>query len=110
VTGLEVLGDTVQDFALIPLDCPAPAIQSVLLETSGMTVTFSAQVTTTYPVEYLWDFGDGMTSSLASPVHAYSRMGFYPVTLLVSNACGVASWEDSVSLGGRIFLPVIVRP
>ena len=34
---------------------------------------------------YLWDFGDGTTSSLESPVHLYTSAGDYTVTLIASN-------------------------
>ncbi len=35
-----------------------------------------------------WNFGDGTTSSLASPTHTYSSGGTYTVRLITSNACG----------------------
>tara|TARA_B100000508_G_scaffold140678_1_gene142818 strand:+ start:18873 stop:19535 length:663 start_codon:yes stop_codon:yes gene_type:complete len=35
--------------------------------------------------EYLWDFGDGETSALANPVHAYKDEGTYMVSLTVKN-------------------------
>ncbi len=34
---------------------------------------------------YLWDFGDGNTSTSASPTHTYTSFGNYTVTLLVTN-------------------------
>ena len=39
--------------------------------------------------QYLWDFGDGSTSSMDSPNHNYSDTGTYNVSLIVSdsNAC-----------------------
>ncbi|MBI4647087.1 MAG: PKD domain-containing protein [Bacteroidia bacterium] len=39
-------------------------------------------------VSRLWEFGDGTTSSSAYPVHAYSAIGNYNVTLTVTNSCG----------------------
>ncbi|MBP1929356.1 PKD repeat protein [Methanolinea mesophila] len=33
------------------------------------------------PNSWLWDFGDGSTSSLQNPVHTYSSAGTYTVTL-----------------------------
>ncbi|WP_298732096.1 PKD domain-containing protein [uncultured Chitinophaga sp.] len=40
--------------------------------------------------EVAWQFGDGSTSPLESPSHAYSRPGTYTVTLTVSTAGGCA--------------------
>ncbi|MEZ4827407.1 MAG: PKD domain-containing protein [Bacteroidia bacterium] len=34
---------------------------------------------------WIWDFGDGNTSSLQNPVHAYTAPGVYPVSLIVKN-------------------------
>ncbi len=44
---------------------------------------------------YLWDFGDGTTDSLKSPVHYYSHFGNFVVKLTVTNHCGNS---DTVSL------------
>lgn len=37
---------------------------------------------------YLWNFGDGNTSTLANPSHQYATPGNYNVTLTVTNSCG----------------------
>lgn len=37
---------------------------------------------------YYWDFGDGGSSTLQNPTHAYALQGFYTVTLTVSTASG----------------------
>lgn len=50
-------------------------------------------------VNYLWDFGDGTTSSLFEPTHTYEHPGVYTVTLTVTNSCNCSSvykWEVSV--------------
>ncbi len=39
-------------------------------------------------VSYNWDFGDGGTSSLSSPMHIYPTYGIYNVTLTVINSNG----------------------
>jgi hypothetical protein len=39
-------------------------------------------------VSYLWDFGDGMTTAIATPVHVYSTPGTYQVCLTVFNSTG----------------------
>ncbi len=53
---------------------------------AGMTVNFTDL--STNADTYSWDFGDGSTSSAASPSHTYNAAGVYSVRLLVSNACG----------------------
>jgi len=37
---------------------------------------------------YLWDFGDGSTSTLEDPAHVYTDSGSYNVTLITTNAAG----------------------
>ncbi len=37
---------------------------------------------------YYWEFGDGATSTLRDPVHAYERDGEYIISLTVTNGCG----------------------
>ncbi len=43
---------------------------------------------TDIPQEWLWDFGDGTTSTDMSPVHTYTVAGSYTVTLQVTNTLG----------------------
>jgi PKD repeat protein len=55
--------------------------------TSGihsLSVTFTNS-STTGPVNYDWDFGDGAVSIDTSPVHIYSEAGVYTVTLTVKS-------------------------
>ncbi|MEE9443188.1 MAG: PKD domain-containing protein [candidate division Zixibacteria bacterium] len=41
-----------------------------------------------YSNSYLWDFGDGTTSTEYSPTHRYTTEGYYTVSLTASNECG----------------------
>jgi PKD repeat protein len=43
------------------------------------------------PTSWLWDFGDGTTSTLQNPTHHYTSNGFYHVKLVASNSFGVDS-------------------
>lgn len=43
------------------------------------------------PQSFLWDFGDGTTSSLSAPTHIYSTPGIYTVTLTVVYMSGCSS-------------------
>lgn len=40
------------------------------------------------PVSWLWDFGDGNTSTLQNPSHTYTAYGNFAVTLTTTNAFG----------------------
>lgn len=51
------------------------------------TVTFS-DLSTGLPTSWKWDFGDGQTSNLQSPIHVYKYPGHYIPTLIVSNVLG----------------------
>lgn len=53
---------------------------------NGTTVTFNN--TTTNATSYVWNFGDGNTSTEANPTHTYTADGVYDVTLTATNACG----------------------
>ncbi len=59
---------------------------------------FSASFTnTTFSgTSYLWDFGDGNTSTQANPVHSYTANGTYTVTLTATNACGTSVHTETV--------------
>ena len=46
--------------------------------------------------EYLWDFGDGNTSTMASPSHTYDDPGYYTVCLTVKNDCGESTSCEEV--------------
>jgi hypothetical protein len=50
-----------------------------------LTATFNN--TSTNAVSYLWDFGDGMSSTEVNPVHTYAIPGVYTVTLSATNDC-----------------------
>lgn len=58
---------------------------------------------------FMWDFGDGDTSTLANPTHTYAVPGIYNVTLTAFNQCGastlqlVSSEEPEELEGIRLF-------
>ena len=49
---------------------------------SPLAVSFTS-VSTGTPTQWLWDFGDGTTSTEQNPVHIYPTLGNYMVTLTV---------------------------
>ena len=48
------------------------------------------------PLSYLWDFGDGATSTQASPTHTYASGGSYTVTLTVDDGALADSTSQTV--------------
>ena len=49
---------------------------------------------------YMWDFGDGTSSSLPNPVHQYAQPGMYNITLITYNttACGTCCNVSTMSI------------
>ena len=54
---------------------------------TGLSVAFTN--TSVDADTYLWDFGDGVTDTVASPTHVYAAAGSYTVTLWAFNECGM---------------------
>ena len=48
-------------------------------------VSFVSTVGSEIPPAYLWQFGDGLTSTVTEPTHTFPRMGVYSVTLTVTD-------------------------
>ena len=45
----------------------------------GMLVVTFHDLSTNTPTSWLWNFGDGFTSALQNPTHAYTAPGVYTV-------------------------------
>ncbi len=63
-----------------------------------LSVNFTDQSSGTPPLTYAWDFGDGATSSQASPSHVYASAGTFPVTLTVTNSAGSDNQTQPVTV------------
>jgi PKD repeat protein len=53
----------------------------------GQTVQFT-DTSTGSPTSWSWNFGDGQSSTLQSPVHVFAAPGLFTVTLTATNASG----------------------
>ncbi|MCB0148336.1 MAG: PKD domain-containing protein, partial [Caldilineaceae bacterium] len=51
-------------------------------------------------VAYQWDFGDGVTSSKANPIHTFEENGVYEVALTVTDSAGSTSTDTLEILVG----------
>jgi Zn-dependent metalloprotease len=59
-------------------------------------------------ITYLWDFGDGATSTEANPVHTYTEEGYYTVTLSVDGGdcgSGTITKEDYIKISPSFVCP-----
>ena len=60
--------------------------------------------------EMLWDFGDGVTTTITNPVHIYTSGGTYTPTLTISGTGGVAQHQDVIQVTRnvyQVFLPLV---
>jgi PKD repeat protein len=75
---------TVQDSLICVCTPPASSFGAL---PNGLTVQFT-DGSAGQPTAWLWDFGDGGSSSVQHPSHTYGSAGTYTVCLTVTNACG----------------------
>jgi subtilase family serine protease len=62
---------------------------------AGQSATFTAWSEGGSGVTYSWNFGDGATSALPQPVHAYSGAGTYHVKVTVNDSSGLSVNETT---------------
>jgi PKD repeat protein len=72
-------------------------------QSGGANVIQFVNTSTGNPTSYLWNFGDGTTSTSPSPVHTYAAAGTYYVCLTISNpnaspACH-STFCDTIKVG-----------
>jgi len=85
------------------------------IEISIPSYTFSfIDESTNNPAQWLWDFGDGITSTDKNPKHTYPDTGLYKVTLKVINqsGCFTSSFKNVRITGvpGYLFVPNSFMP
>ena len=99
-TGTGPCGNTITDTATESVCvesgdcCGCPTIPNFsATQISSLTIQFTDTSTGAKPVQWIWNFGDGKTSTVQNPVHSYSSPGTYTVTLYVRsmNCEGVLS-------------------
>jgi gliding motility-associated-like protein len=77
------------------IGCPPKAVSFTGIVSSNSPGTSS----------YLWDFGDGITSSSATPTHIYTATGSFTVTLIATNSAGCVK-----SFTKANYIPIIAKP
>ncbi|TVR89757.1 MAG: PKD domain-containing protein [Saprospirales bacterium] len=88
----DVGNDTLTEVGLIQVvEAPVAIADLDLNERTLTTENTSVNAQT-----YLWDFGDGNTSTDTTPEHVYADDGDYMVTLYAINSCDTAEWSMEV--------------
>ena len=107
--------DTLRETAYITIR--KPVITFTSLPDEGCVpygINFNATVNTTEPViSYLWDFGNGITSTLPTPSHTYTSQGTYNVSLTVTTASGCTekyTMPDAVIVGTKPVVSFSAEP
>ncbi len=111
----ETLGNCVGPLTPVTLTLTGPVAFFVPTPDSGevpLDVDFADF--STGGTNWLWDFGDGATSSAVNPSHTYEEFGTYTVTLTVTDAQGCASTYiyTFIQVGGpsSILVPNVFSP
>jgi PKD repeat protein len=90
-------GCTSRDTITVGLDSAISAAGIDITSLSSSTKGFST-LSPHFVDHYTWTFGDGATSTAATPTHAYTATGSYTVTLDVSNACGSKFFSKTITI------------
>jgi PKD repeat protein len=85
--------------AIITVASPDPIFITNITATIRCPLVYFNGTSTGDPTSWLWNFGDGTTSTEQNPIHAYSINGSYTVNLTVtSNQSGSNSVSKQISL------------
>ena len=97
---LTVMNSAGQDIMTITgyITVQAPPNAGFNSNSSGLTANFTN--TSTNATSYLWNFGDGFTSSAVNPAHTYATGGTYAVTLTATGPCGSDIQVNNVVIQG----------
>ena len=60
------------------------------------------------PLQFLWDFGDGVSSTEPSPTHQYLTPGAYQIHLMISNELGQSDTYQAVVVGEEPTADIVV--
>lgn len=84
----ETYKDSVEVLAPVMVQCNASYYVDTVNSGNGVAIIYNnstpAHNDTNYSISYLWDFGDGDTSSAAFPTHTYATAGTYGVCLNIT--------------------------
>ena len=94
-----------------PAQAPAVTMSVPATALRGQALQFTAQAGPAVPaLEWIWDFGDGVTVHGRHAQHAYTRSGTFQVHLTVTGVDGVPfHGHHGITVSGRVKLPPPAR-
>jgi hypothetical protein len=83
---------------------------SPLAGNAPLSVQFT-DLSTNDPTSWTWDFGDGTSGYDQNPLHTYTTVGIFTVTLTAGNGLGSDTLTKTayINVEGGVYMPVIVR-
>jgi PKD repeat protein len=83
---------------------PDPASASFTVDklTAGVGEVVTFTNASTNATDFLWNFGDGSTSTLESPTHTYSETGIFTVSLTASGEGGDDTFTMQITIEGTL--------
>lgn len=83
-----LVGTTRKEIHINVADCQLSAakLNPTYITCDDMSFIFQNESTSNSIISYLWNFGDGKTSTLPTPPHTYSDTGVYVLKLVVQSA------------------------
>lgn len=91
---------------------PRPPVAAFSFVDDALTVEFTNESSDANDdiVSYLWDFGDGATSTEANPIHTYAMNGTYDVSLTTTDASDLSdSVMQSVTVSSNVVVASVKR-
>ena len=79
----------------ITIECLSPTA-NFGWSADGKSIQLSNGSSSDTTMQYVWDFGDGNTSTEKNPSHKYDQQGNYKVQLITTNGCGSDTINRSV--------------
>lgn len=73
----------------------------------GLTATFAN--TSLYATSYLWDFGDGATSTEQNPTHTYAEEGLFSISLTATNDLGTNTSVQSAFISSTVLTDELLQ-
>ncbi|WP_076414115.1 immune inhibitor A domain-containing protein [Shewanella sp. UCD-KL12] len=105
-------GASVESMQAVTVSLPVAPIAGFTFVTSDLSVTFTDTTTGGEgAMSYLWNFGDGQTSTAQSPTHTYASAGSYTVMMTVTDSLGMeSSRSSSITVTAAVVTTPVVTP